>query len=81
MTRIYQLSARVAPGLPVPPADTVRGGFSFGALDAAASYARVHLAGYSVIPGGVHLAPGLRRFEALDHAAGLACTLYVTETT
>ena len=77
--RVYECRPVVAPTLLTPPAGVVQGSFSFGAYDAAKKWVKEHLPTYEVIPGGQPLHPVGRKFNAIDHSAGLGADIYVLE--
>lgn len=79
MQRKFTISANVAPGMPKPPKKEVSGTFSFGAFNAACHYAREHLPGYNVIPGGVQISIAQWRFEAVNNDANLGAVLFLSE--
>lgn len=77
--RVYSISASAAPGVLTHAKGVVEGSFSFGALDAAKKWAQDNLPAYQVIPGGIFVQSGERRFEAIDHDAQLGAVIYVRE--
>jgi hypothetical protein len=79
MNRSYRVSCQLAPQIPHAFPATVSGSFSFGAYDAAKKYTKENLPGYVVIPGGVAYSD-CRRFDAINHEAGIGASIWVKET-
>lgn len=79
MNRAYNITCQLAPQITAAFPDTVSGSFSFGHYDAAKKYVAENLPGYELIPGGVPYPQG-RRFDAINHEAGLGASVFVSET-
>ena len=79
MNRAYNVTCQVAPKIPNAFPAVVSGSFSFSFFDAAKKYVADNLPGYEAIPGGVAYPQG-RRFDAINHEAGLGAIVFVQET-
>lgn len=79
MNRSYKIVCQLAPQIPAAFPATISGGFSFGHYDAAKKYVSENLPNYELIAGGVPYPQG-RRFDAINHAAGLGASIFVSET-
>lgn len=79
MYRQYKVHAQVSPTIDAPAPEVIRGNFSFGAFDAVKKYCADNLPGYQAIPGGVAYGDGFRRFDAVNHDAGLGASIWVKE--
>ena len=79
MNRAYKITCNLAPQIPAAFPATVSGSFSFSHYDAAKKYTADNLPGYELIPGGVPYPQG-RRFDAINRAAGIGASVFVSET-
>lgn len=79
MQRKYVVTSRLAPhlGSDLPKIEMIER-YSFGPFDAAKTYAKTLMPGYTVIPGG-RLLGNIIKFEAINYDIGYGADILVHE--